>query len=102
MEGVASEAASLAGHLHLSNLCWIYDDNRITIEGGTDLAFDEDVPGRFKAYGWQTLIVRDAENVEAFAAAIDTFRAAHDRPTLIVVKSVIGIGFPARRDAQGS
>lgn len=96
MEGVASEAASLAGHLRLSNLCWIYDSNHITIEGDAGLAFDENVARRFDAYGWKTLIVSDAENVEAFAAAIETFRATRDRPTLIVVTSVIGIGFPTR------
>ncbi|HWJ70076.1 MAG TPA: transketolase [Sphingobium sp.] len=96
MEGVASEAASLAGHLRLGNLCWIYDSNHITIEGGTDLAFDEDVPQRFEAYGWQALIVEDAEDVDAFAAAVRTFRATDDRPTLILVRSVIGIGFPTR------
>jgi transketolase len=96
MEGVASEAASIAGHLRLSNLCWVYDSNRITIEGETDLAFDEDVPRRFEAYGWKTIVVEDAEDTEAFAAAIETFRAMDDRPTLIMVKSVIGIGFPTR------
>ena len=96
MEGVASEAASLAGHLGLANLCWVYDSNRITIEGGTDLAFDEDVAKRFEAYGWKSLVVEDAEDVAAFAEAIETFRATDDRPTLIVVKSVIGIGFPTR------
>jgi transketolase len=96
MEGVASEAASLAGHLKLSNLCWIYDSNHITIEGDTNLAFDEDVAARFAAYGWKTLHIDDAEDVEAFAEAIETFQATDDRPTLIVVKSIIGIGFPTR------
>ncbi len=94
MEGVASEAASLAGHLKLSNLCWVYDSNEITIEGDTDLAFDEDVVARFGAYGWNTLVVDDAEDIDKFAEAIDRFRETEDRPTFILVKSVIGIGFP--------
>jgi transketolase len=96
MEGVAAEAASTAGHLKLSNLCWIYDSNDITIEGGTSLAFDEDVAKRFEAYGWKTLIVHDAEDTEAFRKAIDTFKATDDRPTFIVIRSIIGIGFPTR------
>ncbi|MBV1691082.1 transketolase [Novosphingobium sp. G106] len=100
MEGVASEAASLAGHLALSNLCWIYDSNHITIEGDTALAFDEDVAKRFQAYGWNTVTIEDAEDTEGFAAAIETFRRTGDRPTLIVVKSVIGIGFPTRAGTQ--
>ena len=94
MEGVASEAASFAGHLKLSNLCWVYDSNEITIEGDTDLAFDEDVVARFGAYGWNTLVVDDAEDIDKFAEAIDRFRETEDRPTFILVKSVIGIGFP--------
>ena len=94
MEGVSSEAASLAGHLKLSNLCWVYDSNQITIEGDTDLAFDEDVVARFAAYGWNTITVDDAEDVEAFAEAISQFHKTEDRPTFIMVKSVIGIGFP--------
>jgi transketolase len=96
MEGVASEAASIAGHLRLANLCWVYDSNDITIEGKTDLAFDEDVAKRFEAYGWRTITLTDAEDTEAFAAALDAFRATADRPTLIVVRSVIGFGFPTR------
>ncbi|WBH15952.1 transketolase [Sphingomonas radiodurans] len=94
MEGVAAEAASLAGHLKLSNLCWIYDSNHISIEGGTDLAFDEDVGMRFDAYGWNVVHVDDANDVAALTAAFDTFRAATDRPTLIIVHSVIGWGSP--------
>jgi transketolase len=97
MEGVASEAASTAGHLKLSNLCWIWDDNTITIEGHTDLAFDEDVAARFRAYGWATHVVEDANDCEAFARAVEAFLAANDRPTLIVVKSVIGFGSPNRQ-----
>ena len=92
MEGVASEAASLAGHLKLSNLCWIYDSNHVTIEGGTSLAFDEDVGKRFEAYGWHVVHVDDANDTAAVAAAIETFKATDDRPTLIVVHSVIGYG----------
>ena len=94
MEGVAAEAASLAGHLKLSNLCWIYDSNHISIEGGTDLAFDEDVGLRFQAYGWNVIHLDDANDTRAFAAAIETFKATDDRPTFIVVHSVIGWGSP--------
>ncbi|MBZ6380666.1 transketolase [Sphingomonas sanguinis] len=94
MEGVASEAASTAGHLKLSNLCWIYDSNQISIEGGTDIAFDEDVAKRFEAYGWNVLHVDDANDVAALTAALDTFKATTDKPTFIVVKSVIGYGSP--------
>ncbi|MBV9840326.1 MAG: transketolase [Sphingomonadaceae bacterium] len=96
MEGVASEAASLAGHLKLSNLCWVYDANEITIEGGTSLAFDEDVGKRFEAYGWKVIHVDDAEDIASFAEALDRFKATDDRPTMIIVRSVIGIGFPTR------
>ena len=92
MEGVASEAASLAGHLRLSNLCWIYDSNHVSIEGSTDLAFDEDVGLRFQAYGWDVVHVDDANDTAAFAAALDRFRATPDRPTMIVVHSIIGYG----------
>ena len=92
MEGVASEAASLAGHLKLSNLCWIYDSNHVTIEGLTDLAFNEDVGLRFEAYGWNVIHVDDANDTAAFAAALDAFKATDDKPTLIVVRSIIGYG----------
>jgi len=94
MEGLSGEAASLAGHLKLSNLCWIYDDNSVSIEGGTDLAFSEDVTARFTGYGWAVLSVPDANNCEGFAQAVETFKASHDRPTLIRVRSVIGYGSP--------
>ena len=94
MEGVASEAASLAGHLKLSNLCWIYDSNHITIEGSTDLAFNEDVGKRFDAYGWNVVHVDDANDTGALAEALEAFRATDDRPTFIVVRSVIGWGTP--------
>ncbi|UYY59364.1 transketolase [Sphingomonas sp. S2-65] len=94
MEGVSSEAASTAGHLKLSNLCWIYDSNHISIEGDTALAFDEDVGKRFEAYGWNVIHVDDANDTAAFARALDTFKATDDRPTFIVVRSVIGWGSP--------
>lgn len=94
MEGVSAEAASLAGHLKLSNLCWIYDSNHISIEGKTDLAFDEDVGLRFQAYGWNVIHLDDANDTHAFAKAIETFKATADRPTFIVVHSVIGWGSP--------
>ena len=94
MEGVASEAASLAGHLKLSNLCWIYDSNTISIEGHTSLAFIEDTGRRFEAYGWQVIHVDDANDTAALANALQQFRNTDDRPTFIVVKSVIGWGSP--------
>ena len=94
MEGVSAEAASLAGHLKLSNLCWIYDSNLISIEGATDLAFDEDVGMRFQAYGWNVIHVNDANDCAALAAAFAEFKATNDRPTFIVVHSVIGWGSP--------
>ncbi|MET0258510.1 MAG: transketolase, partial [Methylobacterium sp.] len=100
MEGVAAEAASIAGHLRLSNLCWIYDDNTVTIEGHTELAFSEEVAARFLAYGWQVLRVADANDEEAIARALDTFKVSHDRPTLIVVKSVIGYGAPTKQNTS--
>ncbi len=94
MEGVSAEAASLAGHLKLSNLCWIYDSNQISIEGDTDLAFDEDVGARFHAYGWNVIHVDDANDIKALTEALDAFREETEAPTLIVVKSVIGWGSP--------
>ncbi|WP_431854239.1 transketolase [Azospirillum sp.] len=100
MEGVASEAASLAGHLKLANLCWIYDSNRISIEGSTDLTFDEDVAARFRAYGWNVLRVEDANDTAALAQALDRFRATTDRPTLVVVRSHIGYGAPHKQDTK--
>ncbi|MEU0369044.1 transketolase [Streptomyces sp. NPDC006283] len=94
MEGVASEAASLAGHHGLSNLCWIYDSNRVTIEGHTDITFTEDVAARFLAYGWNVTTVADANELEAVERAFHSFRAESERPTLIVVHSHIGYGSP--------
>ncbi len=94
MEGIGGEAASVAGHLKLSNLCWIYDDNHITIEGNTSLAFDEDVPKRFAGYGWNVINVDDVNDLDALRKAIAAFQATTDRPTLIKVRSVIGYGAP--------
>jgi len=92
MEGVAAEAASLAGHLGLAELCWIYDNNRITIEGETKLAFSEDVATRFIGYGWNVTRVGDANDLAMLARAFATFQATTDRPTLIIVDSHIGYG----------
>ncbi|NGZ07387.1 MAG: transketolase [Magnetococcales bacterium] len=94
MEGVASEAASFAGHQGLGKLVVLYDDNRISIEGSTDLAFTEDVEARFRAYGWHTLAVEDGEDLEAIAGAIELGRAESGRPTLIRVRTRIGHGSP--------
>jgi len=94
MEGLGGEAASLAGHLKLSNLCWIYDDNGITIEGKTDLAFSEDVAARFTGYGWNVVEVEDVNDLDALRGAIGYFQEATDRPTLVVVKSQIAFGAP--------
>ncbi|MBR5758226.1 MAG: transketolase [Thermoguttaceae bacterium] len=102
MEGISSEAASLAGHLKLSNLCWIYDSNRITIEGDTDLAFTESVPERFAAYGWNVLHVDDVNDLPALRQAFDAFEAEQDRPTLIVVKSVIAYGAPTKAGKESA
>ena len=100
MEGVSGEAASVAGHLALSNLCWIYDSNHISIEGSTELAFTEDVGQRFEGYGWKVIHVDDANDTHALSAALDTFRATDDRPTFIVVHSVIGYGSPRAGTAK--
>jgi transketolase len=102
MEGVSSEAASLAGHLKLSNLCWIYDNNHITIEGETHLAFSEDVTTRFLAYGWNVLRVGDANDLTTLARAFDSFKSTHDRPTLIVVDSQIGYGSPHKQGTHAA
>ena len=102
MEGVASEAASLAGHLQLSNLCWIYDSNTVTIEGHTDLAMSEDVATRFKAYRWNVVRLADANNTEGFARAVEIFRGTEDRPTLIIVDSIIGYGAPHKQNTAAA
>ena len=107
MEGVASEAASLAGHLQLGKLIYLYDDNSVTIEGFTKLAFSEDVPRRFEAYGWHTLTVEDGNNLDTIEAAIREARSVGTKPSLISVKTIIGYGMPtagtrkAHSDAPG-
>ena len=102
MEGVTSEAASLAGHLGLHKLLWFYDNNKITIEGKTSLAFTEDVALRFKAYGWLVLHVADANDLKALNRAIKKATHQTDRPTLIVVDSHIGFGAPTKQDTHGA
>jgi transketolase len=102
MEGVGSEAASLAGHLKLDNLCWIYDSNRITIEGGTELAFSEDVATRFMGYGWNVTRVGDANDLEMLDRAFEVFRNERIRPTLIIVDSHIGYGAPTKQGTSAA
>ena len=102
MEGIGREAASLAGHLRLSNLCWIYDDNRITIEGSTDLAFTEDVDANFESMGWNVLRVDDANDIELINAAIQQFRQNDDGPTLIILRSIIGYGAPNKQNTAAA
>jgi len=102
MEGVASEAASLAGHLALDNLCWVYDNNHITIEGQTSLAFTEDVATRFLAYGWNVLRVGDANDLERIEHALGVFRETKGRPTLIILDSHIGYGAPHKHDTAAA
>ena len=100
MEGVASEAASLAGHLKLSNLCWIYDNNRVTLDGPAAWSFSEDVMTRFVGYGWNVTRVADANDPGMLARAYETFLKTADRPTLIVVDSHIGYGSPNKQDSS--
>ena len=102
MEGVSGEAASLAGHLELSNLCWIYDNNRITIEGHTGLAFSEDVATRFIGYGWNVTRVGDANDLEMLARAYRCFLQTNDRPTLIIVDTHIAYGAPNKQDTSAA
>jgi len=102
MEGISSEAASLAGHLRLSNLCWIYDDNHISIEGPTSLAFTEDVGSRFLTYGWNVARVSDANDLAMLGRAYETFLNTTDRPTLIIVESHIGYGAPHKQDTAAA
>ncbi|MGB3714232.1 MAG: transketolase [Candidatus Promineifilaceae bacterium] len=102
MEGVTGEAASLAGHMKLSNLCWIYDNNKITIEGHTELAFSEDVATRFLGYGWNVLRVGDANDLEMLARAFETFKQTPDRPSLIIVDSHIAYGSPNKQDTEAA
>jgi transketolase len=100
MEGISGEAASLAGHLGLSNLCWIYDNNKITIEGHTAWAFSEDVATRFVGYGWNVTRVGDANDLEMLTRAFNTFQKTTDRPTLIIVDSHIAWGAPNKQDTH--
>jgi transketolase len=102
MEGISHEAASLAGHLELPNLCWIYDNNRVTIEGHTDLAVSDDVATRFVAYGWNVARVGDANDLESLERAFATFKRAPGRPTLIIVDSHIGYGAPHKQDTSAA
>ena len=102
MEGVSAEAASLAGHLRLANLCWIYDNNHITIEGHTDWAFSEDVATRFLGYGWNVTRVGDANDLTMLERAFDTFKKTADRPTLIIVDSHIAYGSPHKQDTSAA
>ena len=102
MEGLSAEAASLAGHLKLGRLCWIYDCNDISIEGSTALTFSENVGARFAACGWQVLQVADANDIEATALALKTFERTHDRPTLVIVHSHIGFGAPHKQDSAAA
>src|SRR5271157_844767 len=99
MEGVASEAASLAGHLKLSNLCWIYDNNHVTLDGPADWSFNEDVMTRFLGYGWSVTHIADANDLDALGRAYEVFRHTVGRPTLIVVDSHIGYGSPHKQDS---
>ncbi len=102
MEGVASEAASLAGHLGLDDLCWLYDNNHITIEGNTRIAFTEDVATRFLGYGWNVLRVGDANDVDRIEHALEVFRQTTGRPTFIIVDSHIGYGSPHKQDTAAA
>jgi len=102
MEGAASEAASLAGHLKLDNLCWVYDNNKITIEGKTSLAFSEDVATRFIAYGWNVTRVGDANDLDMLERAFQVFHQTKGRPTLIIVDSHIGWGAPTKQDSHSA
>ena len=102
MEGVTHEAASLAGHLKLSNLCWIYDNNKISIEGHTDWAFSDDIATRFVACGWNVTRVGDANDLEMLDRAFRTFKNTHDRPTIIIVDSHIAYGSPNKQDTSAA
>ena len=102
MEGVAQEAASLAGHLRLDNLCWIYDSNAITIEGSTELAFSDDIATKFLGYGWNVLRVGDANDRRMLARALRTFRSETQRPTLVIVDSRIAYGAPTKEGTHAA
>src|SRR6476619_5093036 len=102
MEGISAEAASLAGHLKLANLCWIYDNNHVTIEGNTALTFSDDVATRFIGHGWNVTRVGDANDQEMLSRAFHTFLKTHDRPTLIIVDSHIAYGAPNKQDTSAA
>jgi transketolase len=102
MEGIGGEAASLAGHLKLSNLCWMYDHNHVTLDGPADWSFSEDVATRFVGYGWNVTRVADANDLEMLARAFETFQKTTDRPTLIIVDSHIGYGSPHKQDSNAA
>jgi transketolase len=102
MEGISHEAASLAGHLQLGKLIYLYDDNKISIDGSTELSFTEDVTGRFEAYGWQVLEVKDGNDIEGIHSAIEAAKAESGKPTIIRVKTVIGYGSPNKGGTAGS
>ena len=102
MEGISGEAASLAGHLKLANLCWLYDNNHITIEGNTALAYSDDVATRFIGYGWNVTRVGDANDIEMLERAFTTFKNTTDRPTLIIVDSHIAYGAPNKQDTSAA
>lgn len=102
MEGVASEAASVAGHLKLGKIVYLYDDNRITIEGNTDLAFSENVPERFKSYGWHVQTVEDGNDIAGIKAAIENAKKAVDQPSLICVRTQIGYGSPNKANTSAA
>jgi transketolase len=102
MEGVASEAASLAGHLALDNLCWIYDNNHISIDGNTRITFSEDIAARFMGYGWNVLRVGDANDIDRIEAALDIFGKTKGRPTFIILDSHIGYGAPHKQDTPAA
>jgi transketolase len=102
MEGVSSEAASLAGHLGLDNLCWIYDNNHITIEGNTRITFTEDIAARFLGYGWNVLRVGDANDIDLIEHSLDVFRKTKERPTFIILDSHIGYGSPHKQDTAAA
>ncbi len=102
MEGIGGEAASLAAHLHLSNLCWIYDNNHVTLDGPAAWSFSEDVATRFIGYGWNVTRVADANDLEMLARAFEVFQKTTDRPTLIIVDSHIGYGSPHKQDTNAA
>ncbi len=102
MEGVSHEAASFAGHQRLDNLCWIYDNNHISIDGRTEITYDDDVAGRFMSYGWNVSRVGDANDFEMISRAFEGFKATDDRPTLIIVDSHIGYGSPHKQDTAAA